>query len=67
MCMAGPACYWLIDEGEEKDSVFKKRERIDKERQTVEKTESINLVPSAFVYLVNSCGSCCWWGPNGSE
>lgn len=25
MCMAGPAFYWLIDEGEEKDSVFQKK------------------------------------------
>lgn len=41
-----------------KGRVFKKKkERKDKERQTVEKIESINLVPSAFVYLVNSCGS----------
>lgn len=54
MCMAGPACYWLIDEGE---GIQKKKKRKDKERQTVEKIESINLVPSAFVYLVDSCGS----------
>lgn len=36
MCMAGPAFYWLIDEGEEKDSVFQKKKK-DKERQTVKK------------------------------
>lgn len=37
MCMAGPAFYWLIDEGEEKDSVFQKKKKKDKERQTVKK------------------------------
>lgn len=35
MCMAGPAFYWLIDGGEEKDSVFQRKK--DKERQTVNK------------------------------
>lgn len=54
MCMAGPAFYWLIDGGEEKDSVFqRKRQR----KANSEKTESINLVASAFVDSADSCGS----------
>lgn len=45
-----PACYWLIDEGEEKDS----EEEMERERQTIKKIESINLLSCAFVYLANS-------------
>lgn len=58
MCMAGPAFYWLIDEGEEKDSVFqKKKKKRQRKANSEKKTESINLVASAFVYSLDSCGS----------
>lgn len=43
-----PACYWLIDEGEEKDSNRKKMER---ERQTMKKKmESINHPVCSFLF-----------------
>lgn len=44
-----PACYWLIDEGEEKDSKGKKMER---ERQTMKKNGvHKSFSQSCFVFV----------------
>lgn len=46
-----PACYWLIDEGEEKDSKGKKMER---ERQTMKKNgvhKSFSQSCCVFVFV----------------
>lgn len=40
MCMAGPAFYWLIDEGEEKDSVFQKKKKRQRKANS-EKKQSL--------------------------
>lgn len=50
-----PACYWLIDEGEEKDPVLQQKKKKNGERKANnEKIESINLLHRAFVYLAYS-------------
>lgn len=43
-----PACYWLIDEGEEKDSKGKKNG--ERKANNEKKMESINHLPRVVVY-----------------
>lgn len=49
-----PVCYWLIDEGEEKDSVLQQKKKNGEKKANNDKIESINLLSCAFVYLAYS-------------